>query len=269
MVAGWIVAATLAARPGAAGDEAAPLGGNERVLLVANGDSAFSLALANRYAQLRSIPAEHLLLLDDLPGEGIAGAAPIAFEECRDRILKPILAFLDQNGLADEIDAIVYSSGFPHAIDVAGATGERKLGQYVTPVAALTGLTYFAREVARGDLSCLSFDANRYCKSPRGGGGERDASAAEKKLWEEAQAALKEKKIDAAAAALRSLTASFAESGAAWYDLACCEALLGAKEAALVDLERSVDHGFWNADHAERDVDLASLRDDAAFRALL
>src|SRR5574342_200902 len=181
MVAGWIVAALVAARPDGAGDEQKPLGGNERVLL-----------------------------LDDLPGGGIAGAAPVAFDECRDRILKPIVAFLDQNGLADEIDAIVYSSGFPHAIDVAGATGDRKLSQVVTPVAALTGLTFFAREVVRGDLSCLSLEANRYCKSPRGGGvGGRDATAAEKKLWEEAQAALKEKKLEAAAAALRSLTASF------------------------------------------------------------
>lgn len=272
MVAAWIVAALVLARPGetgGGGDEPKVLGGNERVLLVANGDSAFSLALANRYAQLRAIPAEHVLLLDDLPGEGIAGAAPITLEECRERILKPILAFLDQNGLADEIDAIVYSSGFPHAIDVNGATGDKKLGQYVTPVAALTGLTYFAREVVRGDLSCLSFDANRYCKSPRGGGGEREATEAEKKLWEEAQTALKEKRIDAAAEALRALTASFEESGAAWYDLACCDALLGKKEAALSDLKRSIDHGFWNADHAEHDDDLASLRGDEAFKALL
>jgi hypothetical protein len=273
MVAGWIVAAallaTLAAPLGATNDEPKPLGGNERVLLVANGDSAFSLALANRYAQLRSIPAEHVLLLDDLPGEGIAGAAPIALDECRERILKPILAFLEQNGLSDEIDAIVYSSGFPHAIDVAGATGEKKLNQYVTPVAALTGLTYFAREVVRGDLSCLSFDANRYCKSPRGGGGEREATEAEKWLWEEAQAALKEKKIEAAAVALRSLTESFVDFGLAWYDLACCEALLGRKEEALADLKKSVDHGFCDADYFEHDDDLATLRGDDAFRALL
>jgi uncharacterized protein YutE (UPF0331/DUF86 family) len=273
MVAAWIVAATMAATlappPGATNDEPKPLGGNERVLLVANGDSAFSLALANRYAQLRSIPAEHVLLLDDLPGEGIAGAAPIALDECRERILKPILAFLDQNGLADEIDAIVYSSGFPHAIDVAGATGDRKLDQYVTPVAALTGLTYFAREVARGDLSCLSFDANRYCKSPRGGGGTRDLTDDEKRLLGEAQAALKEKRIDAAAAALRAFTASYAENGDFWYDLACCEALLGQKEAALVDLRNSIDHGYWDADHAEHDDDLVSLRSDPAYRTLL
>jgi len=270
MIAEWIVAAACAARAAAAGDEAKPVGGNERVLLVANGDSAFSLALVNRYAQLRAIPAEHVLLLDDLPGEGIAGAAPITLDECRERILKPVLAFLDQNGLTDEIDAIVYSSGFPHAIDVTGATGDKKLQQYVTPVAALTGLTYFAREVVRGDLGCLSFDANKYCKSPRGGAGEeRAASEAEKKLWDAAQAALREKRIDAAATALRALTASFAASGAAWYDLACCEALLGDHEAALVALKRAVDHGFWNADHAERDDDLAALRGGESFQAEL
>ncbi len=151
-------------------DEPAPRaarhGGNERVLLVANGASGLSLALARRYAELRLIPSDHLLVLDDVPGAGPASAEPIALSECRDRILAPILRWLAERGLTNEIDAILFSTGFPHAVDVAAAAQDRKLDQHIGGVAALTGLTCFAREVVDNDLSCLSLDANRYCKSP-------------------------------------------------------------------------------------------------------
>jgi hypothetical protein len=146
--------------------ESSPRGGNERVVIVADGASGLSLALARRYAELRAIPAEQILVLDSVPGGGPASADPISLAECRDGILAPILAALEQRGLADEIDAILFSSGFPHAVDVAAAAHDRRLDQSISGVAALTGLTFFAREVVKNDLSCLDLMANGYADLP-------------------------------------------------------------------------------------------------------
>ena len=238
---------------------------NERVVVVANGASVLSISLARRYAELRRIPVEQLLVLDDVPGGGPASAEPITLEECRDGILRPILAWLDGRGLGDEIDAIVYSSGFPHAVDFSSATRDRSLPSHVGGLAALTGATWFAREVVRDDLSWIALDANRYCKSPPGSGGERGANPLERELWERAQAALRERGWADAEAALRELSTSLPGSGSVWYDLACCEARLGRPDDALRTLARAADAGFWNADHAAQDPDLESLRGDARF----
>ncbi len=53
----------------------------------------------------------------------------------------------------------------------------------------------------------------------------------------------------------------------AWYDLACSEALLGEKSAALDDLDRAVDAGYSDARWMSQDADLVSLRTDARFTA--
>lgn len=54
-----------------------------------------------------------------------------------------------------------------------------------------------------------------------------------------------------------------------WYNLACCEALVGDAEAAIDALDRAVALGWANARHAERDPDLALVRADPRFVALL
>jgi tetratricopeptide (TPR) repeat protein len=53
------------------------------------------------------------------------------------------------------------------------------------------------------------------------------------------------------------------------YRMACCHALLGERDEALANLERALELGYRHLDHARTDDDLASLRDDARFRALV
>jgi C-terminal processing protease CtpA/Prc len=55
----------------------------------------------------------------------------------------------------------------------------------------------------------------------------------------------------------------------ALYDQACSAALAGDPELALASLDRAVDLGYLNADHAQSDTDLASLHDDSRFLALI
>jgi len=53
------------------------------------------------------------------------------------------------------------------------------------------------------------------------------------------------------------------------YNLACAYALSGKKSEALEALERSVEAGFADHGHMEKDPDLQSLRDDSRFQRLI
>jgi tetratricopeptide (TPR) repeat protein len=53
------------------------------------------------------------------------------------------------------------------------------------------------------------------------------------------------------------------------YNLACAYALSGRKTEALEALDRSVEAGFADYGHMEKDPDLESLRDDSRFQALI
>ena len=46
------------------------------------------------------------------------------------------------------------------------------------------------------------------------------------------------------------------------YDLACCYALVGEKEKAVVAVVKAIDGGFDNYDHVKKDEDLKSVIDD-------
>jgi hypothetical protein len=52
------------------------------------------------------------------------------------------------------------------------------------------------------------------------------------------------------------------------YDIACCHALLGEKEEALLWLQKALDLGFRNLKYLQDDEDLRSLRDDERFKKM-
>ncbi len=53
------------------------------------------------------------------------------------------------------------------------------------------------------------------------------------------------------------------------YNTACAYALLGDGDAAIEHLKKAVERGYDDAEHMAQDDDLASLREDARFKALL
>jgi len=54
-----------------------------------------------------------------------------------------------------------------------------------------------------------------------------------------------------------------------WYNLACAQARVGARRQALDSLERAVAAGFEDRVRMAADEDLASLREDVRFQALV
>jgi hypothetical protein len=133
----WIAVPWLAAWPSIllAG------GGPENVLLVVNSLRSDSLTVANHYAALRQIPSSNIL---DLAWEGSTESIPV--DVFRTRFLEPIFAEIDKRRLAGQIDYIVYSTGYPYAVDfrrdIQGAPE-----QISGTRGSLTGLTYLSELV--------------------------------------------------------------------------------------------------------------------------
>jgi uncharacterized protein (TIGR03790 family) len=137
-------------------------GGPENVFLVVNPQRSDSLTIANHYISLRQIPSSNVFFLE---WDGAMDAIPVG--EFRERFLKPIFEEIGRRHLVEQIDHIVYSSGYPFAVDFAEdfvggsheTTGTR---------AALTGMTYLYQQVMARDPSyvfTLTDQKNNYYQS--------------------------------------------------------------------------------------------------------
>lgn len=253
--------------------------GPENVLLVANDGDAVSVRVAREYMRLRRIPAANLLLLKDVPREPVI---PVA--EFRLRILSPILEAIQSRGLSRQVDAIVYSTGFPYAVDVSAEMAGRTFPRFITQPASLTGLTYLYEPVLRSDIEYLSMDANWYYRDNPGRLRPLPWSAEDRALaglMQERSARATEglrknpgdpqarRLLTEAVALAESLAERHPDSAELLYDLACLRALTGRQDAAVQTLRAAVKAGWRNVSHTETDPDLAGLRDRPDFKALV
>jgi uncharacterized protein (TIGR03790 family) len=163
-------------------------GGPENMLLVVNPQSAASLCIANHYAKLRQIPPDNILFL---PWDPKADTTNI--ETFRKQILIPILQLMQARRLGNQIDAIVYSSDFPWAVDLHSDAAKfldelrRNAAQAATsdsekdeknppkkiewpqelgPTGSINGLTYLWQPVLAGTSAYFNPRANQYMRLP-------------------------------------------------------------------------------------------------------
>ena len=274
-----LISATLCApSPGLAG------GGPENVLLLVNDDSSDSLAVANEYIGLRHVPAGNVVYLSGLP----AGPS-IKVADFRERVLQPVLGFAEQRGIAGQIDYLVYSAGFPYAVDVSEDMAGKQFPRFITQPASLTGLTYLQELVRSGSGDSLAIDANWYARRLRQEPTDQPWSEPDKGLQvrlqvlfaqcQEAQRKAAEAKtpvapevaqwLQDALTILQALVANHPATPELLYDLACVLALQGKPDEAMTSLQAAYDAGWWNATLTEADTDLSSLRERDDFKALL
>jgi hypothetical protein len=88
-------------------------GGPENVFLVVNPRSADSMTIANYYIHLREIPPGNIFYLSWDPQR-----EEVAIGDFRNALLKPILDAIRTRRLAGQIDYVVYSSDFPHRVNL-------------------------------------------------------------------------------------------------------------------------------------------------------
>ena len=160
----WSLWFVLAAFGAIAGSPCHAAGGPENVFLVVNSLSPDSRAIANYYTDLREIPDINVFELE-WGGSRIA----IKIDTFRQQILSPILAEMSKRRLESQIDYIVYSSGFPYAVDFS-ADVQTALPREAGKMASLTGLTFFQGKVRARDASyafTLQNERSNYYQSTR------------------------------------------------------------------------------------------------------
>lgn len=132
----------------------------ENIFLVVNRASCASQTIANHYVQLRQIPMVNILYLD-----WTGSTANIDVNAFREKILGPILMQIERRGLADQIDAIVYSSDFPYQIDLAADIGKQQIPQQLSPHASITSATYLWQLVMTRNPNVIGLRNNQYVRS--------------------------------------------------------------------------------------------------------
>jgi len=136
-------------------------------MLVVNSANADSLEIANHYIQMRGIPAGSVVYLNwpNSPFEA-------SVDEFRDRILLPVLSAIKTRQLQQQIDYIIYSAGFPYAINMSSDIGT---GNY--PIGSITGLTFLHERTLNNCGSIRSMKSNNYAANLVSGGETRGFQA--------------------------------------------------------------------------------------------
>ncbi|MBU0641453.1 MAG: hypothetical protein KKB50_21545 [Planctomycetes bacterium] len=238
-------------------------GGPENVALVINADSWASRTIANEYIHLRNIPPGNVIVL---PGVGLD---TITVDRFRAEILKPAFETIEQRGLAGQIDYLVYSADFPYAIDATGDLKEVELPAILGPTASLTGLTCLYQAVLAKSSEYVRLDSNRYARRTLPLSAHRQLPPAAQKEAERAAQLIQQQDWTTAAELYADLAARYAYAAVLHYNHACCLARTDRPDQALDALGRAVQAGWLDAEHTARDEDLASLRQDQRFGALL
>ncbi len=149
-------------------------GGPENVLVVVNDESDSSKLIANHYISLRGIPDRNVVYLKDIPFK-----EAIEFDVFEAKILRPLLAAIEDRKLNGSIDYIVYSSDFPTTVRIkeilklfkekakeAGVKVDDKFLRLFKPAASISSLTYLAGYSLHAQYNTMNLQANRYYRIP-------------------------------------------------------------------------------------------------------
>ncbi len=253
-------------------------------MLVVNADNADSVTVAAEYAALRHVPPGHVIRLSGLPGQPV-----ITVADFRALVLRPVLDTIRRRGLEPQVDAIVYSCGFPYAVDVRADMAGKQFPRVITQPASLTGLTYFADLVLAQDTAYLSLDANWYARPLKRQQPPVAYTPLEEPLvvrlhvlleqYQSARRKAEQEKavltpesaqwLGEATKILQTLADNHQANPELLYDLSCVLALQPRADDAMTTLQAAYRAGWWNALLTERDPDLKSLRERQDFKALL
>lgn len=139
-------------------------GGPQNVALIVNPNHPDSLAVANAYVTLRSIPGDNVIYIPWKPNvRAMTGA------EFRDKLLKPVLEELKKRGLTDQIDVVAFSSGYPYYIHFNSEFAGHGLSPQTPPVTSLNGAMYLYQSVLAGDPAMFELNSNLYFAPTRNG----------------------------------------------------------------------------------------------------
>lgn len=252
-------------------------GGPENLILVVNQSDSSSLLLANHYCQLRGVPSGNVVYLSSVPKK-----STLTLDEFRDLILKPIFEAIRERKLEQQIDLIVYSSGFPAAIGVGpdqelffkkiaeqGSPIPEEMKKVFAPTASLTTLTYFAVPVLQGQPAYFPLDSNRYYRGDASQLLERPFVGQLAEQFAEALKAIEAGQYAAALEKLEPLQEKHPGQVAVGWQLARAHALLKQNREAVEALTKCVRNGLQYRGLVLAEPAFKSLLEDPLFKGLV
>ena len=248
----------------------------ESTLLVVNKESPDSIAIAERYVQLRNIPLVNVVYLRGITNNkklDFESSSSDAFEQ---QILNPILKAMKDRGIEDQIDCITYSAGFPTRFNFQPqlrrylkAEGKKYNIQLHAPWASITSLTYFYRNAFSDNPNFLELNANNFGNltpsnisgNPFVGDDAREFTAAIKSA--------RAGDYPLATEPLLSLARKHPRQMAVVFALGRVYALAGEKEKAVTTLRHAQVNGFANRSRIENDPAFREIVGDPELMKIL
>jgi hypothetical protein len=235
------------------------------------------MMIANHYMSLRDIPAGNIVYLSGIPRKNLIDLA-----QFKKLILEPIIAAIQTRKLENQIDYIVYSAGFPTAINIeshrtvflaqAEKQGEKLNDQtrkIFNPRASLTSLTYFARPVLADVPIYMSLSANNYYRSPANILFTNPFVGPPQKEYENALALLASNNATDAIKLLQGLAEANPAQLAVHYQLARAYGMNGDAKVATEALIRAIRTGWCYREYTRDDEAFEKIAGDPLFSGIL
>ena len=245
-------------------------GGPENVLVVVNDDSDSSKLIANHYISLRSIPDRNVVYL-----KGIPFKEAIGYEDFEAKILRPVLAAIEDRGLRGSIDYIVYSADFPTTIRIGDilkqflekaelqkAKVDRRIFK---PAASISSMTYLAGHALHVPWLTMDLRVNRYFRIPKAQMLRRPFLGAMQREFERSIAAFSKKPDDplfeSAIDSLQEMANQNPGQTAVLYWLVKFNAKRGDESAATKWMKRAIGMGLADKTGTMVDEDFSQIKD--------
>ena len=140
---------------------------SDQVAVLANANSNKSLSVARHYAELRGIPASHILILD------VSTRESISRQSYEQDIIRSVRGLLKKNGLAQKIRILVTTYGLPLRVQAPRAT--RQETQWLEDAKHWQKSSLaFLRELEQELIVISSLEADKHHNSTRISSGEAE-----------------------------------------------------------------------------------------------
>lgn len=240
-------------------------GGPENVVVVVNANSDSSKYIAHHYQQLRDIPAQNMVYLDNVPAK-----SGMRLTEFREKILRPLFRELSKRKLLEHVDYIVYSSDFPtrfnFGVERRGAKIPKTQLRIYNPEASISSLTYFSSSVLEGKLDFMGLTANQYMRVSARSILQAPFEGDEQLAYRKGVKKFSENDHDGALAVFDKLAKKFPTQVAVHYWLAKTHAMLGDSAKAIDSLKMAIRTGWCFRDYTRNDKAFGNLADDSTFK---
>ena len=252
------------------------LADGENLMVVVNAASTNSLAVANEYILLRDIPRSNVVYLDGVTVIERIDDETTNSANFKKEILDPVLAAIENRGLAGRINCIVYSAGFPTRINVHAEMAKYLKNmdleyniQRHAPWCSITSLTFFNENAFSDNPEFFNFKANRYASPETKNVLSNPFSGTTAAQFGMAVNSFKTNDFAKATTLFNQLADEFPAQAVIHYYLAKCHAEKGDSNAAAASLDQCIQLGWAFRSFVKNDRSFENIIEKASIKKCL